>query len=222
MKNLSDYRQAGRTDLSGRWAESAMLSFVACVAFSLVGGGGSILLSMWPFVSGLGNLFVLLLLPMSWGYNMAFLANHRRVSNDPFDITCLVEGYHDFWRIFSTYFLIVLYIFLWSLLLVIPGIIKSLSYSMTPYILKDRPDLSREAAIEMSMAMMSGRKMDLFLLQLSFIGWGILCIFTLGIGYFWLAPYMNSTYADFYEDVKSDFENGGFRTSSPTSDNYQR
>ena len=140
MKNLSDYRQAGRTDLSGRWAESAMLSFVACVAFSLVGGGGSILLSMWPFVSGLGNLFVLLLLPMSWGYNMAFLANHRRVSNDPFDITCLVEGYHDFWRIFSTYFLIVLYIFLWSLLLVIPGIIKSLSYSMTPYILKDRPD----------------------------------------------------------------------------------
>ena len=66
----------------------------------------------------------------------------------------------------------------WSLLLVIPGIIKSYSYAMTDFILKDEPEMKNNAAIEKSMAMMEGNKMKLFMLDLSFIGWAILCIFT--------------------------------------------
>lgn len=87
-----------------------------------------------------------------------------------------------------------------------PGIIKAFSYAMTPFILRDHPDLRYNGAIELSMAMMRGHKADLFWLYLSFIGWFLLCILTLGIGYFWLEPYMTSSMANFYEEVKAEFE----------------
>ena len=92
---------------------------------------------------------------------------------------------------------------LWSLLLVIPGIIKSYSYAMTSFILKGEPEMKNNAAIEKSMAMMEGNKMKLFMLDLSFIGWAILCIFTLGIGLLFLQPYVAISRAAFYEDLKA-------------------
>lgn len=85
----------------------------------------------------------------------------------------------------------------------IPGIIKHYSYAMTDYILKDESELCNNAAIERSMAMMEGNKMKLFLLDLSFIGWAILCLFTFGIGFFVLQPYMQVSHAAFYEDLKA-------------------
>ena len=98
------------------------------------------------------------------------------------------------------------FIFLWSLLLIIPGIIKSYSYAMTPYILVDKPELSANEAIEESMRLMSGHKFDLFYLQLSFIGWFILALLTAGIGFLWLTPYYNSTVASFYLSLKAEDE----------------
>jgi hypothetical protein len=95
------------------------------------------------------------------------------------------------------------YTVLWSLLLVIPGIIKSYSYAMTSFILKDEPEMKNNAAIEKSMAMMEGNKMKLFMLDLSFIGWAILCIFTFGIGFLFLQPYVAISRAAFYEDLKA-------------------
>lgn len=74
------------------------------------------------------------------------------------------------------------YIFLWSLLFLIPGIIKAYSYAMTPYILAEHPELSVNEAIDRSRAMMKGHKFDYFFLQLSFIGWMLLSIITLGVG----------------------------------------
>jgi uncharacterized membrane protein len=82
-----------------------------------------------------------------------------------------------------------------------------LAYSLTPYILKDYPELSANQAINLSMKMMKGHKFDLFWLFLSFIGWSILCIFTLGIGYLWLMPYMMTTMAAFYQEVKAEYIN---------------
>ena len=76
---------------------------------------------------------------------------------------------------------------------------------MTWFILEDEPELSPNKAIELSMAMMKGHKFDLFYLYLSFIGWGILSLFTLGIGLLWLTPYMYTSVAAFYQDVKADF-----------------
>ena len=96
-------------------------------------------------------------------------------------------------------------VFLWSLLFVIPGLIKAVSYSMTPYILHDNPELSPTEAIHRSRMMMQGHKFDYFWLLLSFIGWGVLCVFTAGIGFFWLLPYMETSAAAFYEEVKADY-----------------
>ena len=96
----------------------------------------------------------------------------------------------------------------WVIVLIpalIPAFIKSLSYSMTPFILYDKKEMGTKA-IDLSMKMMKGHKMELFILYLTFIGWGILCIFTLGIGYFWLVPYINASLAGFYEEVKADYE----------------
>ena len=96
----------------------------------------------------------------------------------------------------------------WVIVLIpalISAFVKSLSYSMTPFILYDNKEMGTKA-IDLSMKMMKGHKMELFILYLTFIGWGILCIFTLGIGYFWLVPYINASLAGFYEEVKADYE----------------
>ena len=84
---------------------------------------------------------------------------------------------------------------------------------MTPFILYDNAEM-RTKAIDLSMKMMKGHKMDLFILYLTFTGWGILCIFTLGIGYFWFVPYMNASLAEFYEEVKADYGQRGRESSA--------
>ena len=96
------------------------------------------------------------------------------------------------------------------MLFIFPGIVKIFSYAMTPFILEENPELSANDAIDRSRAMMKGHKFDLFWLLLSFIGWFILALLTLGIGGLWLQPYMQTSVAAFYEDVKADYEaNGG-------------
>ena len=94
-----------------------------------------------------------------------------------------------------------LYVFLWSLLFIIPGIIAGYSYAMTGYILAENPELTASEAIEQSKQMMSGNRWRLFCLQFSFIGWDLLCSLTLGIGYLWLTPYKRAAEAAFYRDV---------------------
>ena len=99
-----------------------------------------------------------------------------------------------------------IFVFLWTLLLIIPGIIKGFAYSLVPYILVDKPELSANEAINLSIKMMKGHKFDFFWLCLSFIGWILLAILTFGIGLFWLMPYMYTAYAAFYQDVKAEYE----------------
>ena len=148
-----------------------------------------------------------LLMPLAVGFCNAF--RKLLVNKD----TELVKNTFDF----SNYFHKVLgmlwmtiLITLWTLLLIIPGIIKAFSYAMTPFILDEKPELSVTEAIHHSRMLMKGHKFDLFWLYLSFIGWGILCIFTLGIGFLWLSPYMTTALASFYEEVKAEYAvNGG-------------
>ena len=99
-------------------------------------------------------------------------------------------------------FLVGFFTFLWTLLLMIPGIIAVLNYSMVYYVALDNPELGAMDVIRKSKELMNGHKMELFILQLSFIGWGIVGIFTLGILYFWLVPYMQVTMANFYNEIK--------------------
>lgn len=93
------------------------------------------------------------------------------------------------------------YILLWSLLLIIPGIIAGYSYAMTEYILAEHPELTASEAIDQSKQLMSGKRWRLFCLQISFIGWDILSALTLGIGYLWLRPYKQVATAAFYREI---------------------
>ena len=111
-------------------------------------------------------------------------------------------GFDDFWTGFKALFLVGLFTFLWSLLFVIPGIIKSFSYSQTMMIVAENKGIGAREAINRSKAMMDGRKMDYFVLGLSFIGWGLLCCITLGIAAIWVGPYMQATMVNFYNDIK--------------------
>ena len=114
-----------------------------------------------------------------------------------------------------------LYVILWTLLFIIPGIIAAYSYSMTPYILAENPEMSANDAISRSKELMKGHKWKLFCLELSFIGWNILCILTLGILVLWVEPYKHAAKAAFYRSLvplpiqeettdNSEFENNEF------------
>jgi len=94
------------------------------------------------------------------------------------------------------------FVFLWSLLFIIPGIIKALAYSMYPYIIADNPEIDAMEALKQSEEMMRGNKTRLLALFVSFIGWFILCIFTAGIGLFFLMPYIQTSVANFYVDLR--------------------
>lgn len=96
-------------------------------------------------------------------------------------------------------FKVTLYTFLWSLLFVIPGIIKSYEYIMVPYIIAENPNIPTERAFEISKQTMNGEKFNRWVLELSFIGWYLLSVFTFGIGILFLNPYLEATRAEFYE-----------------------
>ncbi|MEG1737491.1 MAG: DUF975 family protein [Odoribacter sp.] len=187
----NELRAAARLSLTNKWGISAVVALV----YILITAATTSL----PIVGTLGGIF--LILPLGYGVMVVFLKSFR---GEEVEIGRLFDGFNDYWRIFGTMILVYLYTFLWSLLLIIPGIIKSYSYGLTSYILLDEPELKYDAAIQKSMAMMRGNKMKLFLLDLSFIGWGLLCILTLGIGFLWLSPYIYSARAAFYQDLKKE------------------
>ena len=121
------------------------------------------------------------------------------------ELSNLFRYLKQFWTGFCATFLIGLFTFLWSLLLIVPGIIKACAYSQTMYILAEDPSIGPMEAIRQSKQMMEGHKMEYFVLGLSFLGWAILATFTFGILFIWLAPYINTTYANFYRSLKGEY-----------------
>ena len=114
----------------------------------------------------------------------------------------------QFGRCIGAYILQAIYVFLWSLLFIIPGIIKSIAYSLVPMLLADDKykDFDLSELLKKSEAMMYGHKADYFWLDLSFIGWHILAIFTLGLLEFWIVTYQKTAMTKFLYDVKNDYE----------------
>ena len=111
-------------------------------------------------------------------------------------------GYFSHWRTAAAArFLQILYVLLWSMLLVIPGIVASYNYAMTGYILAEDPNLTAGEAIARSKQIMRGNRFRLFCLQFSFIGWDLLCLLSLGIGHLWLGPYKQAATAAFYREI---------------------
>lgn len=116
----------------------------------------------------------------------------------------LFDGFRFFTNALVTYLLTILYVFLWLLLLIVPGIIAALSYAMVFYILADNPTLKPDDVLERSKQMMDGYKLKLFYMFFRFFLLALLCVLTLGIGFLWFIPYVNITMAEFYEDIKDE------------------
>ena len=200
MDSITNYKNRALSALENKWGNFVAITFVY-----------GFIIGITQILSGdkdspailhlIGLVLFILALPLTWGFQTLFLGAVRGREATAKD---MFEGYNKelFSRVLTTTLLYYVYVFLWSLLLLIPGCIKSYSYAMTPYILKDNPEMKNNAAIEESMRMMDGHKLELFLLDLSFIGWAILSILTCCIGFLWLVPYMNMARVNFYEDLK--------------------
>ncbi|MBQ1256842.1 MAG: DUF975 family protein [Clostridia bacterium] len=143
-----------------------------------------------------------------------FLGSVVNVGYSKFQLELMDEGkqpevgtlfqYFPFWKnAVLTMFLKSLYMLLWFLLFLFPGIIAAYSYAMTGYILAENPNLPAREAIRKSKAMMQGNRTRLFCLHFSFIGWSILSSLTFGIGNLWLTPYRKAAEAAFYLDLKN-------------------
>ena len=203
MKTNQDYKNAALMALKGNWGPAVLLTiiyFAITVVAAAANTGESVVGSL--FYSAV---MICVLLPLLVGmYNRFYgLLFGERVN---FVQGAFSVGFNNWGHHVGGMFLMGLYTFLWTLCLIVPGIIKGLAYSLTPFILAEKPELSANEAIELSMKMMEGHKMEFFMLWLSFIGWSILGILTLCIGYLWLVPYMYTATAAFYEDVKADYE----------------
>ena len=135
------------------------------------------------------------------GFGFARYCLHASRAEQPGGIPTLFSGFAQFWRVLSVYILMGIFIFLWSLLLIIPGIIKACAYSQAPYILMDNPDMTAMECIAASSRLMRGYKGEWFVLQLSFIGWEILAALTFGILQIWLQPYIGIANAGFYNGI---------------------
>ena len=215
MQLNSELRAQARERLEGKWGTFVLMTFLMLVIQTILqipGYIGSLLEILSPenamaslSLSNISNILSLLALPLSWGLTVSLLRNHREES---VDLENLFDGFRGgrYTRVFCALFLVNLFTFLWALLLIIPGIIKAFSYALTPYILLDEPELTARQAITRSCEIMQGRRWKLFCLYLSFIGWGILCLLTFGIGFLWLVPYMNASVAAFYEDARAEYE----------------
>ena len=141
-----------------------------------------------------------LLNPLEVGCNRFFKKN---IEAAPAQFSAIGEGFGDYGHVFGTLFLRDLFIWLWSLLLVIPGIIQAYAYRMVPYILKDEPELSPKEVLKRSKEMMKGSKWHTFLLDLSFLGWYLLGLLTMGVlNFFWTEPYKQSTNAALYVELR--------------------
>lgn len=180
--------------LSGNWKPSVVVSLVAALVM-----GGTVALqyaSLWLYYI----VFLVFGSIVSIGCLYVFLDLYRDKKIP--QVADLFTPFQQYGRIFACYIQVLIFTILWMLLFIIPGIIKGLSYSMSYFVLKDRPELSPAEAIKESQRLMKGHKADLFILQLSFIGWVILAAITV-IGLFWLLPYMNTAVAAFYEQLKN-------------------
>lgn len=212
----SDIRRIARENLTGNYWQSVTVAFVAAIFGALITSAGvnveireewvrEIPNTVRTFLilagSAAGTLSLVQLIlggTVQLGYTKYLLNQYNHAS---LDIKDLFSQFDRFREGFLQHFLRTLYIFLWSLLFIIPGIIKSLSYSMTPFIMAENPDMTAKEAIEASKQLMDGHKGELFMLGLTFIGWILLCGLTLGIGSFFLNPYMNAAYAAFYKEL---------------------
>lgn len=178
-----------RRALTGRWGRAALATLIYLAVTRGVG--------LFPLFGVLAELVIAG--PMAIGFSWYALRVSRGQDATPGQ---LFVGLERFWTGLKAFLLMMVLIVLWSLLLVVPGIIAALSYSMTFYLLADDETLDASSALAQSRSLMLGNRWKLFCLGCRFIGWTLLCVASFGIGFFWLMPYMSVAQARFYDEIR--------------------
>lgn len=193
MSTNKELRAKARENLGGGIFQTMwLLTLVAVLIYSVIISVGA------NFIIG----FILLAGPMEYGLCRVLTATAR--GKKDIDFARLFDAFkEDFGNAVLLGFLKSIFIFLWSLLLIIPGIVKSYSYAMSAFIQQDSENKEWKECIDKSREMMDGNKWKLFCLDLSFIGWYILGFLCLGVGVFFVMPYHEQARAEFYEDLKN-------------------
>ena len=190
MKANRDLMSLARQQLRGMWGLGVgvtVITFAISVGLNSIPKVGPIVdfIITGPFIIGIAMFYLTLVQKQS----------APRVAR-------IFDGFNYFGTGFVAFLLMTIFTLLWTLLLIIPGIVAGLSYSMTYFILAENPQAPALEAIHESKAMMKGYRWKLFCLGLRFIGWSILGVLSLGIGFLWICPYFSTSLANFYLDVK--------------------
>lgn len=221
-----DFRTMARTALKGKWTTAIIVTVLATILGAMTASATLLnfefnnetgvvveILGSYSFtltqIGSVGKILAIIALiwtvitiviggAMTLGY---YQFHQNLVRNQETEISTLFVHKNKLWHGFCLNFWQILYIFLWTLCLIIPGIIAGLNYSMATYIANDHPELTARQAIAASKKMMQGHKWRLFCLDLSFLGWTLAAALTLGIGSFALAPYYETAKACFYQDL---------------------
>ena len=193
MTTRATLKQTAKDSLRGKYGIAIGTTFVAVIILAV--------LQVIPVVGSIGS--IILTGAIEVGLAIVFL---EIIRNWQCEFGDMFKGFNNFGTNCVAGILVAIYTALWSLLFVIPGIVKAYSYSMTYYILADHPEMTANQAIAESQKMMNGHKARLFVLELSFIPWLFLVSITIGLAAFYVVPYMQATMAAFYEDLKMQSE----------------
>ncbi|CAM3766965.1 DUF975 family protein [Mesobacillus thioparans] len=210
--SISQIKKKALASLKGKWGISAALTFIIFLISTILPGIVEVILSggvtEWanqtdtPLIADMVNILVsFLFIPLTVATYWFFLVIARWNNPKISEVFAVYKQWELSLKVIGTSILVGIFTILWSLLLIIPGIIKGISYSQVFFLLKDNPQLSALEAITESKTRMKGYKWKYFLLNLSFIGWAFIAVFTLGIGFLWLAPYVSTANATFYNEL---------------------
>ncbi len=194
----SEIKLASKNALQGKWNQIALVYFVSYLISAFAGA------IIGTATSGFGTIAIAVFctIPLAVGTTRASMAVFR--NSEKLEVEMLMTGYKAFTRVLEIGLRKYVIIFLYTLLLIIPGIIKTYTYRFTNLILLDEPELSPKEVLAKSKEMTDGKKFDLFVLDLSFIGWFILAMFTLGIPMIWVTPYIDVAVCTMYHKIRTE------------------
>ena len=230
MMCAADFRRIARESLKGKWGIALGTGLVAALLGGTISSSGTSvnlnsgnvqqrissgdlesffysdtfrhLLPLIFIIGAIITVWSLVMLVLGGAVSLGYAKfNLNLVDGQPPRFDDLFSEFHRIWPAFCLHFLMGLFVVLWSLLFIIPGILAAYSYAMAPYIMAENPDMTAREAIAASKEMMRGNRWRLFCLGFSFIGWAILAALTLGIGILWLRPYEEAAHAAFYRDL---------------------
>ena len=221
----SDFRTMAREALKGKWTTAIVLTILASVLgvatatlgveIKFEGETGMVVnvLEQWSFtllqpgrittiLAVLSVVWAIILLIIGGAMTLGYYQFHQNLARgEEAEVSTLFVHKDKLWHGFCINFWQLLYILLWTICFIIPGIMAGYSYAMAHYIANDHPEMTAREVIAVSKEMMKGNRWRLFCLEFSFIGWQLLAALTLGLGSFAVAPYMETARAFFYHDL---------------------